>query len=93
MATTTLLTPTSSQLSVDVAPDSGLTVSISSVTLQPQPGAARLATVRLAITPTAVQAYNATIQFLFTDAGFEENDIWGAPKGSGTTSASSGTVI
>lgn len=93
MATTSVLNPTSSQLTVDVAADTGNTVSIASVTMLPQPGAARLATVKLVLTPAALATFSATIQFLFSDAAFEDSNIWGANKSAGGTEGQVSTVL
>jgi hypothetical protein len=89
LASTTLLNTNASQLTATLAAPGGHTASVTNLSLEAQPGAARLATLALSI--DGIGGY--TIQFLMTDQGFEDYDIWGGQKGQGVLSSQSGSAL
>lgn len=94
MSSLSLLSTSSSQVTVNATvTGAGNTVSVTNLRMEAQPGASRLVTVNLNVTPSGGSAIPTEIQFLFYDPAFEENDIHGAPKGQGAPAGLAATVI
>lgn len=95
MSTLSLLNTSSSQVTANATVSGiGNTVVITNTRIEIQPGANRLVTVNLNVTPSGGGAAIPTeLQLLFYDPAFEENDIYGAAKGQGASSGLSSSVI
>jgi len=83
-----ILVTSSSQLVADVTADSPNPVTIPALEMTIQPGGARQVHARMnvGVSANVVAAFNVDLTLLFSDAGFEENDIWGKSK-TGTAQA------
>lgn len=82
MSSLSLLNTSSSQVTVNVSTTTvGATVGVAGVRMELQPGASRLVTANLSVTPSGQPTVPVEVQFLMYDAAFEDTNIHGAVKG------------